>query len=92
MAETYQRAQIVSGTKTVGVTTSAINPVGHYRSAPTEIESPCPSHPVKEPHSRQHPVPLTSTVETGLVAKEAANDSNLVTEYPPESLVDPATE
>jgi hypothetical protein len=92
MDETYQRAQIVSGTKTFCVSSKIYNPIGHYRSVPAEIGSPCPSPLIQPPRSRQHPVLMTSTVEVGVVPKEAANDSNLVTEYPRESSVDQAAE
>ena len=93
MDDTFQTAQLVSGTKILQTCMRTINPVGHYRSLPAEIDTPCPSVPVVPPGSRQHPVPMTSTVGgVGVVPKEATNDSNLVTECPPESTVDRAVD
>ncbi len=88
MNDTFQTAQLISGTKVLRTCMRTINPVGHYRSLPAEIDTPCPAVPVVSPGSRQHPVPMISTVGVGVAAKEAANDSNLVTECPPESSVD----
>jgi len=92
MSENFVRPQLVSGTLTFGPVSTTVHPVGHYRSAPAEIATPCPSPAVKPAGSRQHPVPMTLTVGAGVVAKEAANDSSLVTECPPESSADRAQE
>ena len=92
MNDMYQKVQIVSGAKVFRVVNKTVNPLGHYRSAPAEIESPSPSIPVQSPLARQHPAAMTSTVDVGVVPKEAANDSNLVTEYPPELPADQAQE
>ena len=88
MENPYQTAQLVSGTKVFRLCQRTINPIGHYRSLPAEIETPCPSVPVASSSSRQHPAVMTSTVGVGVAPKEAANDSNLVTECPPESSAD----
>ena len=92
MTDTYQRPELVSGNKVFRVATRLINGLGHYRSAPAEVGTPCPSDAAQQPVSRQHPATMSWTVESGVVAKEAANNSNLASECPRGSSAAPPAE
>jgi hypothetical protein len=78
------RPKLVSGARMLVFATAFINNSEGPRCLPAEIGSALPRNNFKAPIHREHPTEMSSTVDSGLRAKEPVNGSSLVTECLPE--------